>query len=145
VELAEWARVNRVHPQTAFRWFGEDRMPAPARRLASGTIWVDVVPGGDGGRVMVYARVSGRDQRADLDRRVARLTGWAAGQGLTVAEVECGATCARRSTTQCSWRGPTSVGITATGDTGEHVPNDLPEVLAEWKAFTGSLKADGAA
>jgi type I restriction enzyme M protein len=37
---------------------------------------------------------------------------------------------------------PTAVGITATGDTGNHVPNDLPEVLAEWKAFTASLKAD---
>jgi type I restriction enzyme M protein len=40
---------------------------------------------------------------------------------------------------------PPVVGITATGDTGEHVPNDLPEVLAEWKAFIASLKVDGAA
>jgi len=40
---------------------------------------------------------------------------------------------------------PAAVGITATGDTGEHVPNDLPEVLAEWKAFIASLTADGAA
>lgn len=40
---------------------------------------------------------------------------------------------------------PAAVGITATGDTGEHVPNDLPEVLAEWKAFIASLKAVGAA
>ncbi|MFJ4254110.1 N-6 DNA methylase [Microbacterium sp. NPDC090003] len=30
---------------------------------------------------------------------------------------------------------PDSVGITATGDTGEHVPNDLPEVLAAWNSF----------
>lgn len=37
---------------------------------------------------------------------------------------------------------PTAVGITATGDTGEHVPNDLPEVLVEWKAFIASLTAD---
>ena len=62
-------------------------MPVPARRLASGTIWVDAVPGGCGGRAVVYARVSGHDQRADLDRQVARLAGWATGQGLTVAEV----------------------------------------------------------
>lgn len=40
---------------------------------------------------------------------------------------------------------PGAVGITATGDTGEHVPNDLPEVLAEWKAFAATLKVDQAA
>ena len=79
--------MNRVHPQTAYRWFREDRMPVPARRLASGTIWVDAAPGACSGRTVVYARVSSHDQRADLDRQVARLAGWATGQGLTVAEV----------------------------------------------------------
>jgi putative resolvase len=29
------------------------------------------------------------DQRADLDRQVARLTGWATGQGLMVGDVVC--------------------------------------------------------
>ena len=87
VKLAEWARVNRVHPQAAYRWFREDRMPVPARRLASGTIWVDVVPRADGGRAVVYARVSSHDQRAGLGRQVARLAGRAAGRGLAVAEV----------------------------------------------------------
>ncbi|MDY6999275.1 MAG: IS607 family transposase, partial [Actinomycetota bacterium] len=38
MKLAEWARANGVHPQTAYRWFREDRMPVPARRLESGTI-----------------------------------------------------------------------------------------------------------
>src|SRR6266851_8871647 len=64
-------------------------MPVPARRLASGTIWVDVVPRGDGGRAVVYARVASHDQRADLDRQVARVTEWVTGQGLAVAEVVC--------------------------------------------------------
>jgi putative resolvase len=41
VKLAEWAGANGVHPQAAYRWFREDRMPVPARRLESGTIWVD--------------------------------------------------------------------------------------------------------
>jgi putative resolvase len=89
VKLAEWARVNRVHPQTAYRWFREDRMPVPARRLASGTIWVDAAVAGDAGRVVVYARVSSHDQRADLDRQVARVTGWATGNGHRVSEVVC--------------------------------------------------------
>jgi hypothetical protein len=30
---------------------------------------------------------------------------------------------------------PKGVGITATGDTGPHVPNDLPEILNRWRAF----------
>jgi putative resolvase len=87
VKLAEWARANGVHPQTAYRWFREDRMPVPARRLASGTIWVDAVPADESGRVVVYARVSSYDQRHDLDRQVARLTGWAAASGHAVGEV----------------------------------------------------------
>jgi putative resolvase len=89
VKLAEWARVSGVHPQTAYRWFREDRMPVPARRLASGTIWVDAAMAGEPGRVVVYARVSSHDQRADLDRQVARVTGWAASNGHRVSEVAC--------------------------------------------------------
>src|SRR5258708_10411943 len=61
-------------------------MPVPARRLASGMIWVDVVPRDDGGRAVVYARVSSHDQRAGLDRQVARLARPATGRGLTVGE-----------------------------------------------------------
>ena len=91
MKLAGWARANGVHPQTAYRWFRQGRMPVPARRLPSGTILVEV-PGGnrDGTgeqRVVLYARVSAHDQRTDLDRQVARLSAWAAGQGIVVAEV----------------------------------------------------------
>jgi len=41
---------------------------------------------------------------------------------------------------------PDAVGITATGDTGDDVPNDLPEVLAAWRKFLGehSLPDEGA-
>jgi putative resolvase len=64
-------------------------MPVPARRLASGTIWVDAAMAGDAGRVVVYARVSSHDQRAGLDRQVARVTGWATSNGHQVSEVAC--------------------------------------------------------
>jgi hypothetical protein len=33
-------------------------MLVPARRLASGTIWVDIVPGPEPGGAVLYARVS---------------------------------------------------------------------------------------
>ena len=85
--MAEWARAQGVHPQTAYRWFREDRMPVAARRLESGTIWVDVADARPDGRVVVYARVSSHDQRADLDRQVARLTQWATTNGHRVGEV----------------------------------------------------------
>jgi len=88
MKLAEWARANGVHPQTAYRWFRQDTMPVPARRLPSGTILVEVPGRGSPvGRVVVYARVSTHHQRADLDRQVARLTAWATGRGVRVAEV----------------------------------------------------------
>ncbi len=64
-------------------------MPVPARRLDSGTIWVDVAEKSAAGRVAVYARVSSHDQRADLDRQVARLTQWATTHGHVVGEVVC--------------------------------------------------------
>src|SRR5919197_6250846 len=89
MKLAAWARVNGVHPQTAYRWFRQGTMPVPARRLPSGSILVEV-PSSEGvpdPRVAVYARVSAHGQRSDLDRQVARLSAWAAGQGYGAAEV----------------------------------------------------------
>jgi len=87
MKLAEWARISGVHPLAAYRWFRQGTMPVPARRLPSGTILVDTPESLSGGRVVLYARVSADDQRADLDRQVARLTAWATGQGVAVAEV----------------------------------------------------------
>ena len=87
MKLAEWARVSGVHPQTAYWWFRQDRMPVPARRLASGTISAVAAPVGEFGRVVVYTRVSSHDQRADLDRQVARVTGWATSNGHQVSQV----------------------------------------------------------
>jgi putative resolvase len=53
-------------------------------------ILVRTAPAPDGaGRVVIYARVSSHDQRADLDRQVARLTAWATGQRLQVGQVVC--------------------------------------------------------
>jgi putative resolvase len=62
-------------------------MPVPARRLESGTIWVETFQPQTSGRTVIYARVSSHDQRSDLDRQVARLTQWAASNGREVGEV----------------------------------------------------------
>jgi putative resolvase len=89
VKLAEWARTQGVHPQTAYTWVREDRMPVPFRRLPTGTILVDIAASACAVRVVLYARVSSHDQRADLDRQVARLTEWATADGHEVAQVVC--------------------------------------------------------
>jgi len=60
----------------------------PAVRTPSGTILAGVPRQGAGqGRAVVYSRVPSDDQRADLDRQVARRTEWAAGNGVPVDEV----------------------------------------------------------
>jgi len=87
VKLAEWARSFGVHPQTVYRWFREDRMPVPARRLPSGTIVVDVPVGDVSGRTVVYVRVSSHDQWPDLEAQAGRVTTWCARQALRVDEV----------------------------------------------------------
>lgn len=84
--------ANGVHPQTAYRWFREGKLPVPATRVGSRTILVNVeanstAPAVSGG-VGLYARVSSHDQKSDLDRQVARLSGWAAQAGVGVVRVE---------------------------------------------------------
>lgn len=89
--MKDWAVANGVHPQTAYRWFREGKLPVPATRVGSRTILVNVeantAPAVTGG-VGLYARVSSHDQKGDLDRQVARLSGWAAQAGVSVVRVE---------------------------------------------------------
>lgn len=82
MNLTEWARAQGVALRTAYRWFREGTLPVPAERVGPRTILVNIdantspsVAGGVG----LYARVSSRDQKADLDRQTARLSAW--GQG----------------------------------------------------------------
>jgi putative resolvase len=87
VNLSEWAGRVGVSKFTAYRWFREGTLPVPAERVGR-LILVNVdVAKREPARTVLYARVSSHDQRSDLDRQVARLTGWAAGQGMAVAEV----------------------------------------------------------
>jgi putative resolvase len=90
VNLREWAIAQGVHPQTAYRWFREGTLPVPAVRVGPRTILVnpDAVTVPASGGVGLYARVSSRDQKSDLERQVARLSAWAATAGLRVVRVE---------------------------------------------------------
>ncbi|MCX5083851.1 IS607 family transposase [Streptomyces sp. NBC_00401] len=81
MSLKEWAVVNGVHPHTAYRSFREGTLPVPAQGVGPRTILVNIeadsspsVSGGLG----LYARVLSHDQKADLERQLARLVAWAA-------------------------------------------------------------------
>ena len=90
MNLREWASAQGLHPQTAYRWFRQGRLPVPAVRVSRRLILVNpdaaITAPADG--VGLYARVSSHDQRGDLDRQVARLRGWAAQTGHRVVRVE---------------------------------------------------------
>jgi putative resolvase len=86
MKLSDWARANGISYKTAWLWWRTGRLPVPARQLPSGTILVDAPERTEAGAVL-YARVSSADQRADLDRQVARLAAFAAEKGIRVAKV----------------------------------------------------------
>ncbi|MDX3234031.1 IS607 family transposase [Streptomyces sp. ME19-01-6] len=91
MNLTEWARAQGISPHTAYRWFRNGTLPVPAQRVGPRTILVNIdaaaaveAVGGLG----LYARVSSRDQKDDLERQVARLSQWAAKAGHRVVRVE---------------------------------------------------------
>jgi putative resolvase len=89
VRLKDWAEQQGIHYQTAWKWFRDGKLPVPALQTPSGTILVqpDTTPSARGG-LGLYARVSSHDQRADLDRQVARLAQWATAAQAPVVRVE---------------------------------------------------------
>ena len=84
MNLMEWAHAQGIHVTTVYRWYRDGTLPVPARkvgRLILVSPGTAAGPSPQGGAVL-YARVSSHDQKADLDRQVARLPGWAAQAGL---------------------------------------------------------------
>lgn len=89
VNLANWAESVGVNRHTAYRWFREGTLPVPAERVGRLILVKTAASSASSAGVVVYARVSSHDQRADLDRQVARLTAWASGRDLPVGQVVC--------------------------------------------------------
>jgi putative resolvase len=89
VNLTEWAHAQGIHVTTAYRWWREGTLPVPARKVGR-LILVSPDTAGPSrpDAAGLYARVSSHDQRADLDRQVARLSSWAVRAGLPVVRVE---------------------------------------------------------
>jgi len=76
MNLSEWANLQAIHPQSAYRWFREGTLSVPARQKGRLILVGDLemLPSQLGSTV-IYARVSSSDQRADrVHERVRALT-----------------------------------------------------------------------
>lgn len=85
MKLSVWAKQQGLTYKGAWKMFHAGKLPLRAEQLPTGTILVyptEAKPQG----VALYARVSSADQKADLDRQLARLSEYAAGQRLLVIE-----------------------------------------------------------
>jgi predicted site-specific integrase-resolvase len=88
MNLAVWAERYGVARVRAYRWFHAGLLAVPAQRVGRLILVNDAVAEiARHGRTAVYARVSSADQKADLDRRVARVTGWATADQISVDKV----------------------------------------------------------
>ncbi|HUZ25767.1 MAG TPA: IS607 family transposase [Streptosporangiaceae bacterium] len=87
MNLKEWAARQGVGYATARRWFTDGELPVPARKVGGLILVGEVAAPADAGVTAIYARVSSADQRADLDRQVARVTVWATARNLPVDRV----------------------------------------------------------
>ena len=88
MNLAVWAERNGVARVMAYRWFHAGLLPVPAHRVGR-LIVVDDAAAETArhGPTAVCARVSSADQKADLDRQVARVTAGARAEQISVDKV----------------------------------------------------------
>ena len=87
MKLSEWAKRERIHYKTAWRWFQQGVLPVNAVQLETGTILIEEQSEEHAGGVALYARVSSSDQKSDLERQLARLVKFAAKKKLSVTKV----------------------------------------------------------
>lgn len=86
MKLSQWAKEKGVSYQTAWRMFSSGKLEDMAEQLPSGTIIVKPKSKEEGG-VALYARVSSQQQKASLEKQVARLTEYAVQKKIIVSEI----------------------------------------------------------
>lgn len=91
MNLAVGAERNGVARVRAYRWFHVGLLPVAALRVGRLILVNDAAAEtARHGRTAVYARVSSAEQKADLDRQVARVTAWATAEQIPVDKVVVG-------------------------------------------------------
>ena len=86
MKLSVWAKKQGITYQTAWRMCKSGTLGVPFTRLPTGTIIVQEPVTTPGEGAALYARVSSADQKRDLDRQLARLSEFAANEGIHVVE-----------------------------------------------------------
>jgi putative resolvase len=89
MKLSDWARKNDISYKTAWRWFHEGKLPVPAKQVGEGKtiiVFDEGVPEPDDS-VVIYCRVSGHDQKDDLERQVERLKNFASAKGWEIKSI----------------------------------------------------------
>jgi predicted site-specific integrase-resolvase len=84
MKLSAWAKANGLTYKTAWRMWRDGKLPIPAEQLATGTVIVHPPTAPIAETVALYARVSSGDQKADLERQLGRLAGFASQERMTV-------------------------------------------------------------
>ena len=84
VKLSAWARKMGISYQTAWRWFRDGKIEG-AFKTPSGSIFVPDEVKKD--YVVIYARVSSSENRAELDAQAERLRQYALAKGYRIREV----------------------------------------------------------
>ncbi|WP_155370075.1 IS607 family transposase [Catellatospora vulcania] len=89
MNLKGWAAATGISYATARRRYEAGTLPVPTYRLGRLIMVGEPVTGAKAGagQVVVYAGVCSSDQKADLDRQVARVTVWATSQRHSVSRV----------------------------------------------------------
>ncbi|MEH0842307.1 IS607 family transposase [Micromonospora sp. CPCC 205711] len=89
MNLKEWAASQGIAYITARRQYAAGALPVPTYRLGRLIMVGEPLASAaiEPGQVVVYAGVSSVEQKADLDRQVARVTVWATGRKLPVSRV----------------------------------------------------------
>lgn len=83
ISLTEWARREGVSKMTAWRRATGGQIEGAFVNTAGRWV-VEVEDEGPKRQTVAYARVSSHDQKADLDRQVARLAEWAADNHIVI-------------------------------------------------------------
>lgn len=89
IKLSEWATLQGIHYQTAFRWYKSGKMPQRCEATPTGSIFVvmDEPELTAENHVVVYCRVSSQSRRNELQYQVQRCLDFAASKGLQVTKV----------------------------------------------------------
>jgi len=89
MNLRQWALAQGIHPQTAYRWYREGKLPVPPRKtgrlILVGDLETPITK--ERGRTVVYAQVTSARKPEQLNEQVTQVLTWAVEHGHSVDQV----------------------------------------------------------